>query len=140
MGKKRLSLHRKSETNVKPFKQQKNMKKLFLSLVTLFVMSANMMAQSVNDSTANSITFERMSSYLNLTIDQMDPVKTAIAQFEVSMDYFNKLKDSEKTWEAANMLVNRHKATMRRILNDKQYNLYVDAVDRTIQNRVAQYE
>jgi hypothetical protein len=29
---------------------------------------------------------------------------------------------------------------MRRILNDKQYNLYVDAVDRTIQNRVAQYE
>ncbi len=116
------------------------MKKLFLSLVTLFVMSANMMAQSVNDSTANSITFERMSSYLNLTIDQMDPVKTAIAQFEVSMDYFNQLKDSEKTWEAANMLVNRHKATMRRILNDKQYNLYVDAVDRTIQNRVAQYE
>jgi hypothetical protein len=81
-----------------------------------------------------------MSSYLNLTIDQMDPVKTAIAQFEVSMDYFNQLKDSEKTWEAANMLVNRHKATMRRILNDKQYNLYVDAVDRTIQNRVAQYE
>lgn len=116
------------------------MKKLFLSLVTLFVMSANMMAQSVNDSTENSITFERMSSYLSLTIDQIEPVKTAIAQFEVSMDYFNKLKDSEKTLDAANLLINRHKKTMRHILNDKQYDKYVKAVDRTIQNRIALYE
>ena len=115
------------------------MKKLFLSLVTLFVMTTNMMAQSVNDSTANSITFERMSSYLNLTIDQMEPVKTAIAQFEVSMDYFNNLKDSEKTMDAANLLISRHKKTMQHILTEKQYDKYVKAVDLTVQNRIAQY-
>lgn len=112
------------------------MKKLFFAIVTMLVMSTSVMAQSNNE---DALKFERMSNYLELTSQQIEPAKNAFAQLEASMNYFNSMDDSLKTFEASKKMINRHKATMKKILSEKQYKKYEQAFDSTVQHRIEQY-
>ena len=107
------------------------MKKYLFAIVTMLVMSTSVMAQSNNE---DALKFERMSNYLELTSDQMVPVKTAMAQFTNSMQAYNLLNDTSKGGEAWEKIQDRHKKTMKKILSEKQYGKYIKAFDLTAKN------
>ena len=67
-------------------------------------MSAN--AQS-NDNNSK-LTFDRVASFLELRTNQVESVKTAMAQFESSMQAYNQLQDSSKAGEAWEKIQARH--------------------------------
>ena len=107
------------------------MKKMMIALVAMFVMTMGANAQSVNDS---KLTFDRLSSYLELRVDQIEPVKTAMAQFNASIEACFQLKDGTKAGEAWEKVQNRHKKTMKKILDEKQYKKYTQMLDLTAKN------
>ena len=109
------------------------MKKMMIALVAMFVMTMSANAQSVNDDT--KLTFDRLSSYLDLRIDQREQVKTAMAQFTTSMEACYQLSDASKAGEAWEKIQNSHKKTMKKILDENQYNKYVGMLDMTAKNR-----
>ena len=108
------------------------MKKMIIALVAMFAMTMSANAQSVNNE--SKLTFDRMSSYLDLRVDQVEPVKTAMAQFTASMEACFQLKDGTKAGEAWEKVQNHHKKTMKKILSEKQYNKYVSMLDMTAKN------
>ena len=113
------------------------MKKMMIALVAMFAMTMSVNAQS-NDNLGNdnsSLTFERLSNYLDLTINQIEPVKTAMAQFNSSMDAYYQLQDTSKGAEAWGKIEARHKKTMKKILSVKQYDKYTQMLDLTVKNR-----
>ena len=108
------------------------MKKMIFALVAMVMMTMSANAQS-NDNNGK-LTFDRLANYLELRVDQIEPTKTAMAQFENSMQAYYQLQDASKagvTWEKIQA---RHKATMKNILNEKQYNKYVSMLDLTVKN------
>ncbi|MBQ8988638.1 MAG: hypothetical protein IJ067_02980 [Prevotella sp.] len=107
------------------------MKKMMIALVAMFVMTMSANAQSENN---NSMTFERLSSYLELTVDQMEPVKTAMAQFTNSMEALYQIKDATKGMEAWGKIQERHMMSMKQILNEKQYEKYNQTFTLTAKN------
>ena len=111
------------------------MKKMMIALVAMFVMTMGANAQSVNDS---KLTFDRLSSYLELRVDQIEPVKTAMAQFNASIEACFQLKDGTKAVEAWEKVQNRHKKTMKKILDEKQYKKYTQMLDLTAKNTADQ--
>ena len=111
------------------------MKKMMIALVAMFVMTMGANAQSVNDS---KLTFDRLSSYLELRVDQIEPVKTAMAQFNASIEACFQLKDGTKAGEAWEKVQNRHKKTMKKILDEKQYKKYTQMLDLTAKNTADQ--
>ena len=108
------------------------MKKMMIALVAMFAMTMSANAQS-NDNNGN-LSFDRMSSYLELRVDQIEPVKTALAQFNSSMEAYYQLQDASKGGEAWEKIQSRHKKTMKKILSEKQYNKYVQTFDLTVKN------
>ena len=108
------------------------MKKMMIALVAMFVMTMSANAQSVNND--GKISFDRLSRYLELRINQVEPVKTAMAQFSSSMEAYYQLQDASKTGEAWEKIQARHKATMKNVLNEKQYNKYIQMLDLTAKN------
>ena len=108
------------------------MKKMFFALVAMVMMTMSAYAQS-NDNNSK-LTFDRLASYLELTINQMEPVKKAMAQFESSMEAYNQLQDVSKGGEAWEKIQARHKATMKKVLSEKQYDKYVKTLDLTVKN------
>jgi hypothetical protein len=107
------------------------MKKMFFALVAMVMMTMSANAQSINNS---KITFDQLSNYLELTSNQIEPTKTAMAQLENSMQAYYQLQDASKAGETWEKIQARHKATMKNILNDKQYNEYVNMLDLTVKN------
>ena len=105
---------------------------MIFALVAMFVMTMSVNAQSVNN--YSKLTFDRLSSYLDLRVDQREPVKTAMAQFTSSMEACFQLKDGSKAGEAWEKIQARHKATMKKILSEKQYNKYIQMLDLTAKN------
>ena len=108
------------------------MKKMMIALVAMFVMTMSANAQS-NDNNGK-LSFDRLSSYLELRIDQVKPVKTAMAQFSNSMEAYYQLKDASKGAEAWENILARHKMSMKKILSKKQYNKYIQMLDLTAKN------
>ena len=104
---------------------------MMIALVAMFVMTMSANAQS-NDN--GKISFDRMSSYLDLRVDQIDPVKTAMAQFSASMEACFQLKDGTKAGETWEKVQNHHKKTMKKILDEKQYEKYIQMLDLTAKN------
>ncbi|MBQ8154538.1 MAG: hypothetical protein IJ069_12850 [Prevotella sp.] len=105
------------------------MKKMMIAaLMCCMVMSVY--AQSEN----NGLTFDRMSSYLELTTSQVEPVKQAFSQFEKMMDSFNKMEDKSKQAEAWERIKSRHMKTMKEVLDEKQYEKYVSTFNQTANN------
>lgn len=107
------------------------MKKMIFALVAMVMMTMSANAQSENN---KQMTFERLSSYLELTISQVESVKTAMAQFTNSLEAYYQLKDTSKGGEAWEKIQARHKNTMKKVLNEKQYEKYVTMLDLTAKN------
>jgi NADPH-dependent curcumin reductase CurA len=110
----------------------KGMKKMFFALVAMVMMTMSANAQS-NDNNGK-LTFDRLASYLELRINQVEPVKTAMAQFESSMEAYYQVKDVSKAIETWEKIQTRHKQTMKKILSEKQYDKYVKTLDMTVSN------
>ena len=107
------------------------MKKMMIALVAMFVMTMSANAQSGNN---GRMTFDQLSSFLELRVDQVEPVKNAMAQFVSSLEAINQLKDPTKGLEAWQKIQTRHKATMKNILSEKQFNKYEHLLDLTAKN------
>ena len=112
------------------------MKKMMIALVAMFAMTMSANAQSVNNE--SKLSFDRMSSYLDLRVDQVEPVKTAMAQFTASMEACFQLNDGTKAGEAWEKVQNQHKKTMKKVLNEKQYKKYIQMLDLTVKNTAEQ--
>ena len=108
------------------------MKKMMIALVAMVMMTMSAKAQSENN--GNTLIFDRMSSYLELRIDQIEPVKTALTQFENSMEAYYQLQDASRGGEAWEKIQDRHKKTMKKVLSEKQYKKYVNMLDLTAKN------
>ena len=108
------------------------MKKMMIALVAMFVMTMSANAQS--NETTGKLSFDRMSRYLELTVSQIEPVKTAMAQFSSSMEAYYQLQDASKGGEAWEKIQARHKMTMKKILSEKQYDKYIQMLDLTAKN------
>ena len=106
------------------------MKKIMIALVAMVMMTMSVNAQSNN----SKVTFDRVASYLELTIDQIEPVRTAMAQFGSSMEAYNQLQDASKGAEAWGKILARHKSTMKKVLTEKQYDKYIKTLDLTVKN------
>lgn len=107
------------------------MKKMMIALVAMFVMTMSANAQSEN---YGRMTFDQLSSFLELRVEQVEPVKTAMAQFINSMEALNQLKDSTKGYEAWQKIEARHMKAMQAILSEKQFNKYEQMLDLTAKN------
>ena len=105
---------------------------MMIALVAMFVMTMSANAQS-NDN-YDKLSFDRLSSYLELTANQIEPFKTAMAQFSSSMEAYYQLKDASKGAEAWEKILARHKMTMKKILSEKQYDKYFQMLDLTAKN------
>ena len=107
------------------------MKKMIVALVAMFVMTMSANAQSDNNQLP---TFDRVSSYLELRVNQVEPVRKTMAQFVSSMEAIYQLKDQTKGYEAWQKIEANHKAKMQRILSQSQYDKYVEMLDLTAKN------
>ena len=105
---------------------------MIFALVAMFVMTMSANAQS-NDNNGK-ISFDRLSSYLELTTSQVEPVKTAMAQFSSSMEAYYQLEDASKGTEAWEKIQANHKKTMKKLLSERQYNKYIEMLDLTARN------
>jgi hypothetical protein len=108
------------------------MKKMIFALVAMVMMTMSANAQSIDNN--SKLTFDRMASYLELRVNQVEPVKTAMVQFETSMQAYYQLKDASKGGEAWEKIQARHKATMKKVLDKKQYDKYIAMLDLTVKN------
>jgi len=108
------------------------MKKMFFALVAMVMMTMSANAQSFDNN--SKVTFDQLSNYLELTSNQIEPTKTAMAQLENSMQAYYHLQDASKAAETWEKIQARHKATMKNILNEKQYDKYVNMLDLTVKN------
>ena len=108
------------------------MKKMLFALVAMVMMTMSAYAQS-NDNNSK-LTFDRLASYLELTVNQIEPVKKAMAQFDSSLEVLNQLQDTPDAGKAWEKIQARHKATMKKVLNEKQYDKYVKTLDLTVRN------
>ncbi|MDO4984950.1 MAG: hypothetical protein Q4E48_04550 [Prevotella sp.] len=108
------------------------MKKMFFALVAMVMMTMSVNAQS--NANNSKLTFDRMASYLELRVNQVEQVKTAMAQFETSMQAYYQLQDASKAGETWEKILTRHKATMKKVLDEKQYEKYLTTLNLTIKN------
>ncbi len=108
------------------------MKKMIFALVAMVMMTMSANAQS-NDYNSK-LDFNRFASYLELRVNQIEPVKTAMAQFESSMQAYYQLQDASKAGETWEKIQARHKATMKKVLDKKQYDKYITTLDLTVKN------
>ena len=108
------------------------MKKMIFALVAMVMMTMSANAQS-NDNNGR-LTFDRVASYLELTVNQIEPVRTALAQFDKMLGTIDQQQDASKAGEAWEKIQARHKQTMKGILRKKQYDKYVKTFDLTVNN------
>ena len=105
---------------------------MIFALVAMVMMTMSANAQC-NDNNSK-LTFNRLANYLELRVNQVEPVKTAMAQFESSMQAYYQLQDTSKGGETWEKIQARHKATMKKVLDKKQYVKYVATLDLTVKN------
>jgi hypothetical protein len=113
------------------------MKKMIVALVAMVMMSMSAMAQSNEPN--RELTFDRISSYLELTSEQIEPVKTAMTQFLESQKGVQDSKDNQMA-EGWAKVINRHKDTMKGILSEKQFMKYDTLFNQSIQNASEKYQ
>ena len=108
------------------------MKKMIFALVAMVMMTMSVNAQSNDNKSTQS--FDRVASYLELRVNQIEPMKTAMAQFTSSMEAYYQQQDAPKAGETWEKIQARHKATMKKVLDEKQYDKYVKMLDLTVKN------
>lgn len=110
------------------------MKKFFLAIVATVMMSMSANAQSVN----RLFNFNKVADYLELTAQQFEPAKTAIAQFEAMKQACDNVQDKSESAEARSRVLNKHKVAMKKVLTQKQYDKYVGLLELTLKNQAEQ--
>ena len=108
------------------------MKKMIFALVAMVMMTMSANAQR-NDNNGR-LTFDRLANYLELTVKQIEPVRTALAQFDKMLGTIDQQQDASKAGEAWEKIQARHKQTMKKLLSEKQYDKYVATLDLTVKN------
>ncbi len=108
------------------------MKKMMIALVAMFVMTMSVNAQSYNNS---NVTFDNVAGYLELSVSQWEPVKTAMTQFGCSMEALGQIKDSSKVAEAWDKIRSRHMNKMKSLLSEEQFEKYTATFEKTVQHR-----
>ena len=104
---------------------------MMIALVAMFVMTMSANAQSENN---GRMTFNQLSSFLELKIDQVEPVKTAMAQFTSSLEALYQIKDATKGAEAWQKIEAKHMQTMQSLLSEKQFEKYSETFKLTAKN------
>ena len=104
---------------------------MMIALVAMFVMTMSANAQNDN---YGKMTFDQLSSYLELRVDQVEPVKTAMAQFTSSMEALYQIKDAAKGAGAWQNIEARHMKTMQSLLSKKQFEKYNETFKLTAKN------
>ncbi len=105
---------------------------MMIALVAMFVMTMSVNAQSYNNS---NVTFDNVASYLELSVSQWEPVKTAMTQFGSSMEALTQVKDSAKLAEAWDKIRSRHMDKMKSLLSEEQFEKYTETFENTVQHR-----
>ena len=108
------------------------MKKFMIALVAMFAMTMSVNAQSNNNE--SHITAAQIANYLDLRIDQQDAFNTAMAQFGSSMEAIYKLQDPAKGMEAWAKIKANHENRMKKVLDEKQYQKYMQMFELTAKN------
>ena len=108
------------------------MKKMIFALVAMVMMTMSVNAQSNDNKSTQS--FDRVASYLELRVNQIEPMKTAMAQFTSSMEAYYQQQDASKAGETWENIQARHKATMKKVLDKKQFDKYITMLDLTVKN------
>ena len=111
------------------------MKKFMIALVAMFAMTMSVNAQSNNNE--SHITAAQIANYLDLRIDQQDAFNTAMAQFGSSMEAIYKLQDPAKGMEAWAKIKANHENRMKKVLDEKQYQKYMQMFELTAKNAAA---
>ena len=111
------------------------MKKMILAFVAMVVTTMSANAQSNN----REITFDRISGYLELTTEQVEPVRTAFAQFMESQKSVQNVQGSEQA-EGWGKVIERHLDTMKKVLTEKQYQKYDTLLNQSILNAADRYQ
>lgn len=135
-GFRRIFASEKITNQVLTNKKQTIMKKMILALVAMLMMTTAVMAQSENNNTADdgALKMERISSYLDLTSSQLEPVQSSLAQMGESLKALGQIQEQEKVQTAWVRIRDRHLKQMRNTLNDRQYDKYVELFTTTTQN------
>ncbi len=107
------------------------MKKMIFALVAMVMMTMSANAQSGNKSAQ---TFDRLTNYLELRVNQIEPMRRTMVQFERSMEAYNQLQDDTKGVEAWEKILARHKTKMKKVLDKRQYDKYIEVLDLTVKN------
>ncbi len=107
------------------------MKKMIVAFVAMVMMTMSTNAQSDNN---KSMTLDGLSRYLELRVDQVEPVRTTLAQFNSSMEAYYQMNDAMKGGEAWEKIKANHKKKMKKILTEQQYEKYVDMLELTAKN------
>ena len=110
------------------------MKKFMIALVAMFAMTMSVNAQSNNDNNKSHVTAAQIASYIDLRIDQQDAFNTAMAQFGSSMEAIYKLQDPAKGMEAWTKVKANHENRMKKVLDEKQYQKYMQMFELTAKN------
>lgn len=103
-----------------------------IALVAMFAMTMSVNAQSNNNE--SHITAAQIANYLDLRIDQQDAFNTAMAQFGSSMEAIYKLQDPAKGMEAWAKIKANHENRMKKVLDEKQYQKYMQMFELTAKN------
>ena len=91
------------------------MKKFMIALVAMFAMTMSVNAQSNNDNNESHVT-------------------AAMAQFGSSMEAIYKLQDPAKGMEAWAKVKANHENRMKKVLDEKQYQKYMQMFELTAKN------
>ena len=105
---------------------------MIFALVAMVMMTMSANAQSIDKS--SKLTFDRLANYLELRVNQIEPVKRAMAKFTSSMEAYYQLQDASKAAETWEKIRARHKVTMKKVLDKKQYDKYIAMLDLTVKN------
>lgn len=109
------------------------MKKFLIALVAMFAMTMSAHAQS-NINNDSQVSTSQIASYLDLRIDQQEAFNTAMAQFNSSLELLYKMQDPAKSMEAWQKIKTRHEQTMKKVLDEKQYEKYFSMFELTVKN------
>lgn len=116
------------------------MKIFILAMMTMLLTATSVSAQTNTVDMTYPMTFDQMCETLNLSVRQKRQAEKAVAQYLVSMDYFNSLSPSERNKEAVERINNRHLTAMQPVLTRKQFAAYKDMIGHASERRVALYE
>ena len=111
------------------------MKKIILTLVSVFLMSVNGMAnESENDYKSNWIKVESLSRYLNLNSMQQEEVQGIQKYFDEQLERASRIKGNRRAVKTE-IVVKENLKLMHDILRPEQFRKYVTTLNLTLENR-----